>query len=93
MTTTSLPQFKVFLTSTSPPPSPITLSTFLLTIFSSDILIGSALAGFGSTQSIDDLINLSIEDDLMTPPTENEIKLIIPKPTPKKNAWAAVARG
>lgn len=58
-----------------------------------NILIGSALAGFGSSQSIDDLINLSIEDDLMTPPTENEIKLIIPKPTPKKNAWAAVARG
>jgi hypothetical protein len=40
-----------------------------------------------------DLSSHQLIDDLMTPPTENEIKLIIPKPTPKKNAWAAVARG
>ena len=54
-----------------------------------DILIGSALSGFGAL-SIDDLSEIELED-LMTPPK------VAPKSTPPtqapKGAWAAVARG
>ena len=54
-----------------------------------DILIGSALSGFGAL-SIDELSEIELED-LMTPPK------VAPKSTPPtqapRGAWAAVARG
>ena len=55
-----------------------------------DILIGSALSGFGSLSIDEDLSEIELED-LMTPPK------VAPKSTPPtqapKGAWAAVARG
>lgn len=55
-----------------------------------NILIGSALSGFGSLSIDEDLSEIELED-LMTPPK------VAPKTTPPtqapKGAWAAVARG
>ena len=70
-----------------------------------DILIGSALAGYGQS-TIDELSQMSIDaDDFMMPPTGETttaqkpqmIKESLSMPQnatlPMKNAWAAVARG
>lgn len=58
-----------------------------------NILIGSALSGFGDL-SLGESGELSLlEDDLLTPPVE-PVKSLMPRKIVKpKNAWAAVARG
>lgn len=85
------------------------IGTSNVTRITLDILIGSALAGYGQA-TIDELSQLSIDDDdLMMPPTATPTgeqttaqtchemaKETSSMPTttlPMKNAWAAVARG